>query len=1073
MGEGFKVIINILGFNWMAFLLTALTCFLVSNDKAFSKLTRAQFQIALISSFYLSLISQHLSLPNVKAGGFTQKFVFISEVILQPVIIILLILLFVKLHRHKTDYVFAIIAIVTILTAFLTHLILKDHTSVNGTLCVIVSVYYYYCIMQIFKKDRLTKLLLRHNLMYEMDDLINKSYDIVLIDVDNFKIINDKYGHDRGDEVLVTIVDTVNEYLPKGCKFYRYGGDEFVVISKKISTDELYTVFEKINSALSSKELRISYGIVRHNPGDDNQNALTQADKLMYENKKLIKSEDIWDVMTGLFNYRGFLDELDMLRRSADKEKHKIALVAIDIDRLSNINMAYGYTEGNLVIKVLSRIIKSALAGNEFIGHLGSDEFITAIECKDENDIRISDFIEQVIEGLGSAYEFAGKDYTVKLDVGKYIIPSIKEASTEECVNNVLYVKQEEKESRRKNDLSDDSKEFDDKDEKQVIDILDNNKLKYAFQPIVSAKTGDIVAYETLMRSDTDTMVSPLKILKYAEKNKRSYDVEKLTFFNVFERINSKLDFPNGARLFINSIPGFMLKDEDYEILKEKYGSFFKNMVIEITEQREVDDDSLATLNTRRDKDGFNLAIDDYGSGYSNTSSLLRYMPQVVKIDRLLITGIDRNAKKQFFVNSIISFAKENDMKILAEGVETENELKTVIRLGVDMIQGYFTAKPSLDIITEIPEDIKKLIITENLRVGSSQRMIYTASESCELSVVQLAMEDYSKINISGEYVRLVGNAEYSADMVIRIKDGANTHLTLSNVNLNSVDDEPCIRLGENSKLILNIEGNNRFNTKGIFVPEGSELTVIGPGNLDILAKGHECYAIGVDTETEYGAITLRHSGTFNITVDGENCVGIGGGVVGNNSAIDISSGTFNLTVAGVHAVGIGAYKGDANINLAALILNVEFRVNEGLVIGTLDGTENVTIDSFDININGSGKIVGGIGSINETAGNITMSSGSYKIRLNGQKLFLLGADGGELNIDINHAKLDVMGEGDNVLGFGTFDQKATLKVDECSIDLVINASSPMGFGLSHEVTGFKGKLATHRINGEVVSLGD
>ncbi len=1057
----------LLGFNWIGMLLALTTLYFVYKDRAFSKNIRINFQIAIIVCSVLILISNSYEFKSFSVNSILENSVLIIELLARSSVVVLVYIISKALIKTKADRIFSYAAIHLLIVAVFVMSVFSQASQANNIYCVVLAVFYYYFVVQTYKKDNLTQLLLRHNLNFDMADLADKDYYIVLIDVDNFKLINDKYGHDRGDEVLVTIADTVKDKLPKGCIMYRFGGDEFVVISRSVDEAGLKCIFEDINSDLIKNELRISYGIVRHNAGDDGNVCLTVADKKMYENKKLLKSEDIWDDMTGLFNYRGFIDELDTFRKSVAKDNSVICLIATDVDRLSNINMAYGYTEGNLAIKTLSRVIKSCLKGRDFIGHLGSDEFAVAIECNGPEDERISQFVDELTDGIGSAYEFANRDYSLKVNLGRYFIDNDDKTSSEELVNDALYAKQTEKEDRRKTDSVSDDQEFDTQEEMLVKDILDNNLFNYALQPIVSAKDGEIVAYESLMRSKTDTPISPLKILKYAEHSKRLYDIEKYTFFNVLEKVLKTNCIPENRRIFINSIPGYMLKDGDYNLLREKYGELFERMVIEITEQREIDDEALSLINLRRDKDGFNLAIDDYGSGCSNTNSLLRYMPQVVKLDRLLITGIDRNAKKQFFVNSIISFARENDMQILAEGVETESELKTVIRLGVDMIQGFFTARPEYEAIDSIAEDIKKIIIDENLKVTGNQRMIYTASTEGDLSVVHLAMEDYSKINVSAERVKLMGNAEYTADMVVRIKDNVDCRMTLSNVCLNSVDDEPCIDIGENSNLVLYLEGVNRFNAKGIHVPEGSSLTIKGPGNLDIYAKGHNCYGIGANSESEFGQMIFNGSGLINISVDGEICTGIGGGVIGTNSEITVLSGGFKLNVAAIEAIGIGSFKGDINVNIKDIIFVADFRVNKGVVVGGFDGNINVDIHNFNFAIEGSGTEVCGVGSINDSVGKVRLYSGEYKIKLNGQKLYLLGCRNGELDLDISHTKVNMIGEGDSVIGFGSLDKVSHLKTQESSLDLIINASSPLGFGIVEKDTGFRGKQAKAVINGD------
>jgi len=1104
---------NALGFDWISVLLIAFTHFLVATDRAFSKKIRREFQVALCMCLVLAILDNSYLNSAAETGNnlflliagfgafartvalallaaivtpykkFVNYFVYIPAVInfvliccgfILPCVIssfvyaiCIIVFLFIdKSKREVSDIVLSAFFGLTFVLAFVVEKEYDNKTVVNGCLTSLICIYYYYLVMKTYKKDRLTGLLIRHNLTFELEDNFNRPYDLVLIDVDNFKLINDKYGHDKGDEVLVTIVKTTLKHLPRGCRMYRFGGDEFIIISRKVSTEVLREAIEASNTELAEDDYRMSYGIVKHEPGDDSSVTIVNADKAMYENKRLIKSEDIWDDMTGLYNLRGFLDELESFRKSSAKENHSVCLVGVDVERLSNINKDYGYTEGNLIITVLAKALKSCLRGRDFIGHLGSDEFVVAIECDNEEDDYIVSFISQLQEMVDNSFELSSKEYFVKLNIDRYFIEIDSKISSEVHVNNLLYIKQDEKDNRRKNDISETEKEYNEEEDALVQSILDNNKLQYAFQPIVSARDGQILGYESLMRSDTETMVSPLTILKYADRSKRSYDVEKLTMFNTLAKFAACTEIPENVRIFVNAIPGHLLSDVDFELLKSKYGYLMGRMVVEITEQREIDDDSLARLNTRREKGGFNIAIDDYGSGVSNTNNLLRYMPQVVKIDRLLITGIDRNAKKQFFVKSIIAFAQENDMYTLAEGVETESELKAVIRLGVDLIQGYVAAKPSIDIITEIPDNIRKLIIKENLKAGENQRMVYTASESCELSVVQLAMEDYTQINVSAENVTISGSSEFTADMIIKIKENTDCHLTLSDVKLSSVDGRPCIELEENVNLTLNIEGSCKLKIKGIHVPESSSIKIIGGGTLTIDAKGHECFAIGTDTQTPFGLIELRSSGLVTVNIDGEECTGIGGGIKGSNSAISLTSGTVNLNVAGVNAVGIGAHKGDVPIRICNTDMNNVFRANSGTVIGTLEGNQDIVFENFSIEFNGSGTNISVIGTTGAATGKVRLYAGSIKSKFSGHNVVFIGGAEGDIDIDISHCSIITHGEGDNISGFGTRSQEAILSIIECSVDLTINASSPYAIGAKEKNVKFIGPSKNFDING-------
>ena len=144
-----------------------------------------------------------------------------------------------------------------------------------------------------------------------------------------------------------------------------------------------------------------------------------------------------------------------------------------------------------------------------------------------------------------------------------------------------------------------------------------------------------------------------------------------------------------------------------YEAAKVSAG----RLVVELTEQSEIGDEELADLKHEYRSLGFQTALDDYGTGYSNVNNLLRYMPDYVKIDRALLANIQDSPQKQHLVKDIVTFAHDNNIMALAEGIETSREIETVIGLGVDYVQGYYTARPSEIIRKEIDPDIKAEII--------------------------------------------------------------------------------------------------------------------------------------------------------------------------------------------------------------------------------------------------------------------------------------------------------------------------------------------------------------------------
>ena len=603
-------------------------------------------------------------------------------------------------------------------------------------------------------------------------------------------------------------------------------------------------------------------------------------------------------------------------------------------------------------------------------------------------------------------------------------------------------------------------------EDKMIREILSENKLKYVLQPIIDASSGDIYGYEALMRPDYGVNVSPMTILDYATRKRKLYDVEKLTLFNVMELyVSHRQEFAD-RKIFINSIPGYQLKKQDYFEFKSKYEDYLKNVVIEVTENTEFKDKELASLLERSASEGFSLAIDDYGTGYSNTSSLLSYLPHYLKIDRLLISNINEETKKQHFVKSIVEFAASNGVKTLAEGVETAAELKTVIEMGIDYIQGFYTARPSLEIIDQIDEDIRNEIIVCSVK-GTNQdiRKIYTVNGEKELPVMRLALEKYTGILIEQEEFTLVGNTGYSAEMSIKIKDGIKCRLTIRDVFVESTQQLPCVELGTGSELTLVLEGENRMTKYGILVPESSSLIIEGEGNLQLRSQGVSSFAIGNFWNSGVGDIRWQGTGALDVLIEADEGIGIGGGEFREGCGISLLSGMVRIEPASAKAIALGAVKGEPPIMITDCKIQLDVKIEKGLGIGCFEGVQNTRILRSNVNILCAGSNISAIGSIEPTSGNVSLEHSEISILANGQMLYLIGGPEGELNIDFVDSAVNLRGEGNNVLAIGTKDLNANIRARQAICNIKIASGSPVVYGAKPEKTVFTGGLQSVSVN--------
>lgn len=585
-------------------------------------------------------------------------------------------------------------------------------------------------------------------------------------------------------------------------------------------------------------------------------------------------------------------------------------------------------------------------------------------------------------------------------------------------------------------------------EEKLLDEIITTNSFRYAFQPIIEAATGNIFGYEVLMRADYNGPIAPLVVLDYATKYGRLHDIERATIKNTLQLVRQQKDLLAGKRIFVNCIPGQQLNKQEYGEIIKNYDGSLDQFVVEITENAELPENEWQALMAMSKAYGIQIAVDDYGTGYSNTTNLLKHMPNYVKIDHLLISNIQDDAKKRHFVSSMIDFAHTNGFLALAEGVETLTELRTVIQLGVDYIQGYYTGRPSFDIIQEIPAEIRNEIIRTNVSEQTVEtRKVYVVKNEKELPLLRVALEQYTGMLISSPEFTLVGNPEYKASMSIKIQDNTDCRLTLRSVSMEGFQDLPCIELGENVNLTLVLEEDNVLDKTGICVPEGSSLKIEGLGNLYVHGKGVQRYAIGNGWESTVGKISLNCSGTIRTTVEADYGICIGGGVAGKNSAVEIVGGVLQIEPLSANSIGIGGVKGGIPITIKDCHAYMDMRVDRGEGIGCLSGPQNISIVDSKLRFKCSGAFVGALGSYQNSDGKILINRSDCTFSGNAQQVYLVGAPSGKMDIEVKDSSMDMNAEGSEVLGFGTRDRQSTITMKNANNYVKIRSGEHMMFG--------------------------
>ncbi len=425
------------------------------------------------------------------------------------------------------------------------------------------------------------------------------------------------------------------------------------------------------------------------------------ASALILRNFIALQKEVDIDKLTGLYNRNKYKEKINKL--ILDEPKKHGALLFCDIDNLKFVNECYGHRNGDLYIKAMADSLRtfeeypsvlSRLAGDEFVVYIHG--FETAEDAKHTVEQKISEVLDTYFTTTLHVEE------KIRFTSGAAVYPT--DSNNIDILEKFADYAMLKMKKTSKGDISFyDKKAFDRStfllaNKGHLDEFLEKELIDFAMQPIVDARTFEIYGYEALMRPQMKVINSPLLLLQLAKDESKLDKLERLVLKKAFEKINKNIEQLRNKKIFINSIADRILTKEELAKYIENYPNILSNVIIEVTEQEYVDEEVLKDKTEMFKEFGALIALDDYGAGYSNEFTLLSGLYDIVKIDMKIIRDIDKDVKRQEIVKSIIKVSKINNYKVLAEGVETKDEVEILQVLGVDFMQGFFFAKPDLEI---------------------------------------------------------------------------------------------------------------------------------------------------------------------------------------------------------------------------------------------------------------------------------------------------------------------------------------------------------------------------------------
>ena len=765
------------------------------------------------------------------------------------------------------------------------------------------------------------------------------------------------------------------------------------------------------------------------------------------------------DASTRLSNLRGLSRWFEGYRAEPEHHRFPLALSVYSINHYAWLYDNYGIDEIEAVVSLVAAQLNASNENALRVARISEDQFVVMDSAKNGELLQkhIDSSVTQFFRRIETHNAATSKPYFIEVNCGCTTMDKDWENTSLEnlihlALGEMYLNNMEHTRDVARSPIASSSSMY-----SAFSLLMEKNLLKFHFQPIVDAKSAQIVAYEALMRTDGLIQMSPLEILDVAREYHHLYDVEKATVFGIMERYVLDYSDFSGCKVFINTIPGHFLTWEDCAELKSRYESYLNCFVFELTEQDTTPDEELTRLKSlSKAGSQVQIAIDDYGTGHSNMVNVLRYSPQIIKIDRALISGIQNDSNRQLFVRNTIDFAHQNDIRVLAEGVETAEELRAVIDYGVDLIQGFFTGRPAEHPLRAVSESVRDLILEENLTLSRLGRTgnVHTAGDGEEIDLIPLSIDGCSCIQLTGGSAVLTGHVKQSVDMSIHVADRASQTLTLRNANLRSAN-EPVIRLGRESELTLILEGDNLLDKDGILVPPTARLILRGEGSLAIHNNRNYAVGIGANYNDPYGSILVDMTGTLRLRSAGDRVVCMGGGRSGGDGIL-FRRGNCFFQANGISVLGIGSTSEDARVTVEEnASISVQMEGNEGVGIGSLTGDAYLRSAGIISAVLNCERCVA-LGSMTGS-GQLMLEGGRIDTDVHCDLGVCIGTYSGEIASLLKRAAVRLHGEGNRVAGLGSVEGACDTRIESGHVSGEILAGENLLLGNSHSrviVTG-------------------
>lgn len=420
-----------------------------------------------------------------------------------------------------------------------------------------------------------------------------------------------------------------------------------------------------------------------------------------------LSHDALHDALTGLPNRALFLDRLERVIEHTRRNKDYVfAVLFLDIDRFKSVNDRYGHLVGDDLLIAIGERLCSSTRASDTVSRLGGDEFVVLVEDIENLDQAVN-VSSRIHEKISQPFNIGDHEIFTSCSIG-IILNDESYTSAGDFLRDADFAMYRAKSDGRSRAIVFNSEMRADLMDRiwmehDLRQAVAERQFRLHYQPILSLGSGRLVGFEALIRwqHPTQGLIGPLQFIPLAEETRLILPVGRWVIEEACQQLYRwEKQYPGDEPLTMSvNISGVQLSSPEFvDQVEEILADVEINpsqLTFEITERMIVEDNYVATQVISRLKDlGVRVHLDDFGTGYSALSYLQRYPIDILKIDRTFIGKIEENGETVEIIKAILNLARDLNMSVIAEGIETEYQFDLLKELNCQFGQGYFFARP-------------------------------------------------------------------------------------------------------------------------------------------------------------------------------------------------------------------------------------------------------------------------------------------------------------------------------------------------------------------------------------------